>query len=289
MENKVIFTAALTGAITTRAQCPYLPYTPKEIAAEGRRAYEAGATVLHIHARYPDGSPSYEIGTYQEIKDELSLVCPKALINFSTGAVGISKEERIQHILPTQPDIAALNMGSMNYALYSKKKKKFYADYVFQNSFKDILYFLKQMDTAGTQPELEVFDTGHIQISKTIIDYGVIKPPFYYSLILGVLGGIPASPENLIHQISQLPKQALWQLICVSKKQWELSAVAMALQGNIRLGFEDNFYLPNGEMAKSNGSLVESGVKLAEMMGKHPSSMEETLLFYQKKTDVNTQ
>lgn len=288
MDNKVIFTAALTGAITTRAQCPYIPYTPKEIAAEGKRACDAGATVLHIHARREDGTPSYDVETYQEIKDQVKLQCPNALINFSTGAVGITNEERIQHIIPTQPDIAALNMGSMNYALYSKKKKKFYADYVFQNSFKDILFFLNHINRAGAQPELEVFDTGHIQISKTLIDYGALHSPFYYSLILGVLGGIPATAENLVHQVKQLPPKSLWQMICVSRKQWELSAVAMVLGGNIRLGYEDNFYLPSGEMAISNGALISTGVRLAAFLGKEPASFEETLIAYNQKSDVST-
>lgn len=162
MSNKVIISCALTGAITTREQCLAIPYTPQELAAEAKRAYDAGATIAHIHARTDNGAPTWDVETFQAIKDETKAICPDILLNFSTGAVGVAREERIQHIIDVKPDIAALNMGSMNYAIYSSKHKMFYHDFVFANPFGDIIYFLEQMNAAGVRPEMECFDTGHI-------------------------------------------------------------------------------------------------------------------------------
>ena len=132
------------------------------------------------------------------------------------------------------------------------------------------------MNESGTVPEMECFDTGHIRNVEPLRDMGLIPPNATYSLVMGVLGGIPATPENLIHQIKQVPKDYIWQCIAISRKQWQLAAVACTMGGNFRVGLEDNFYLPNNEMAKSNGECVEWGVKLARMMGREIASIEET-------------
>ena len=133
MSKKVIISASLTGVLANRKQCPYIPYTPEEIAEEGRRAIEAGASILHIHARNDDGTPAYDVETYSRIHEEVKKRTPDAIINYSTGAIHITREERIAHIVALKPDMAALNMGSMNYGIYSKKAKKFYHDFIFQN------------------------------------------------------------------------------------------------------------------------------------------------------------
>ena len=274
--KKLILSAALTGAATTRAHCPYIPYTPKELGEEAKRAQDAGASIVHIHAREEDGTPSWRTEVFQQIHEEVRKRCPEIIINYSTGAIGITKEERMKHIPATKPDMAAFNMGSMNYGIYSKRNKQFYWNGVFENSFDTMQYVVKIMKEAGTTPEMECFDTSHIRNAEPLRDMGLIPDNACYSLVMGVMGGIPATTENLIHQIRQVPKDAFWQVIAISRKQWQLAAVACTMDGNFRVGLEDNFYLPNGEMAKSNGECVEAGVTLANMMGRDVASIEET-------------
>lgn len=274
-KKKVIITASLTGVLANRKQCPYIPYTAQEIAAEGKRAVDAGASILHIHARKPDGSAAYDVESYRQIDEAVKELCPNVIINYSTGAIGISNEERIHQITALQPDMAALNMGSMNYAIYSPKYKQFYHDFVFSNPFKDIIFFLERMKAAGTRPEMECFDTGHINNVLPLIDMGLIPAPYTFSFVMGVLGGIPATTENLLHQSKQLPPNSNWQVIGIGRKQWALIAAAITLGGNIRAGLEDNFYLPEGEMAKSNGELIDAAAKFVRMLGREVASIEE--------------
>lgn len=271
----MIISAALTGAITTREQCPAIPYTPDEIAQEAKRAYDAGAAIVHIHARTDDGMPDWRVETFGRIKDAVKAICPEVIINFSTGAVGVAREERIAHISQVRPDIAALNMGSMNYAIYSSSKKKFYHDYVFANPFGDIMYFLEAMNAAGVRPELECFDTGHIGNSVPLIDLGLLKPPYEFSFIMGVLGGIPATTENLANQKRNLPPDSVWQVIGIQRQQWQMVAAALTLGGNVRVGLEDNFYLPDGTMARSNGELVEASARMVRELGREPATVTE--------------
>ncbi|MCP4421432.1 MAG: 3-keto-5-aminohexanoate cleavage protein, partial [Chloroflexi bacterium] len=249
--QKTIITAALTGVLTTREQSPAIPYTPAEIGEEAQRSVEAGASIVHIHARQGNGRPAYDVETYTQIDAEVRQRCPDVIINYSTGAIGIDRETRIQHIAALKPDMAALNMGSMNYAIYSRKQKKFYHDHIFANPFKDIQYFLEAMNAAGTRPEMECFDSGHINNAQPLIDLGILQRPYQFSLIMGVLGGIPASTKNLVQQVDHLPQGAHWQVIGIGNKQWRLVAAAVSMSGNVRVGLEDNLYLPNGDLAQS--------------------------------------
>lgn len=276
MAKKIVITAALTGVLARREQCPYIPYTPEEIALEGKRAVEAGASILHIHARKDDGMPAYDIETYRKIGEEVRKHCGNAIINYSTGAVGLSKEERIQHITALKPEMAALNMGSMNYAIYSPKTKEFYHDFVFQNPFSEIKYYLEKMKEAGTVPEMEVFDNGHINNAMPLIDMGLLQKPYVFSFVMGVLGGIPISTQNLLHQAASVPAGTHWQVIGIGRKQWQAIAAAITIDGNIRVGLEDNFYLPTGEMAKSNGELVAAAANLVKMLGREVATIDET-------------
>jgi uncharacterized protein (DUF849 family) len=276
MAKKIVITAALTGVLATRDQCPYIPYTPKEIAEEGKRAVDAGASILHIHARQESGMPAYDIETYRKIGEEVRQLCGNVIINYSTGAVGISREERIHQVTALKPDMAALNMSSMNYAIYSPKTKEFYHDFVFQNPFKDILFFLQKMKEAGTVPEMEVFDNGHINNAVPLIDMGILQKPYVFSFVMGVLGGIPISTQNLLHQAASVPPGSHWQVIGIGRKQWQAVAAAITIDGHIRVGLEDNFYLPEGEMAKSNGELVGAAAKLVRMLGREVASIDET-------------
>jgi 3-keto-5-aminohexanoate cleavage enzyme len=172
--------------------------------------------------------------------------------------------------------MAALNMGSMNYAIYSPKTKEFYHDFVFQNPFGEIKFYLEKMKEAGTVPEMEVFDNGHINNAMPLIDMGILTKPYVFSFVMGVLGGIPITTKNILHQASCVPEGSHWQVIGIGRKQWQAAAAAITIDGNFRVGLEDNFYLPEGEMAKSNGELVEAGAKLVRMLGREVATIEET-------------
>jgi uncharacterized protein (DUF849 family) len=284
MTNSVVISAALTGVLATRDLCPAIPYTPNEIGEEARRAADAGAAIVHIHARNPEGGPEWRVETFAEILSEVGSRTD-VIVNFSTGAIGIPVEQRIAHIRELKPDIGALNMGSMNYAIYSEKKKTFYHDHVFANPFKDIQFFLEAMNEAGVRPELECFDTGHIANTGPLIDMGVLKPPYQFSLIMGVLGGIPGTTRHLANQVETLPEGSHWQVIGIGLKQWPLVAAAITMGGNVRVGLEDNFYVEEGRMANSNGELVEKASRLAHDLGREVASTEEarTILGLEKR------
>jgi 3-keto-5-aminohexanoate cleavage enzyme len=272
--KKAIITAALTGVLATREQCTAIPYTPAEIAEEAKRAAEAGASIVHIHARKPDGGPDWSVETFAEILSEVR-ARTDVIINFSTGAVGIPAEERIAHIRDLKPEMAALNMGSMNYAIYSEKRKVFYHDHVFANPFHDIQFFLETMNTAGVRPEMECFDAGHIGNTRPLIDMGVLEPPLQFSLIMGVLGGIPGTTRHLVDQVDSLPAGSHWQVIGIGLNQWPLVAAAITMGGNVRVGLEDNFYVEEGRMARSNGELVEKAARLCGDLGRGVASIAE--------------
>jgi 3-keto-5-aminohexanoate cleavage enzyme len=274
MSDPVVISAALTGVLATRAQCPAIPYTPREIGEEAKRAADAGAAIVHIHARTPDGGPEWRVEVFAEILNEVRSRSD-VIVNFSTGAIGIPVEDRIAHIRELRPEIGALNMGSMNYAIYSEKKKAFYHDHVFANPFKDIQFFLDAMNEAGVRAELECFDTGHIANTAPLIDMGTLRPPYQFSLIMGVLGGIPGTTRHLVNQVDTLPEGAHWQVIGVGLKQWALAAAAVTMGGNVRVGLEDNFYVEEGRMAKSNGDLVEKAAGIARGLGRNVASIAE--------------
>ena len=270
-----VITCALSGVAAGRDQCPAIPYTPEQYADEARRARDAGAAVVHIHARYADGAPSYRVEEYQAITRAILDKTPDLIINFSTGAVGVPMEERVHHITALKPELAALNMGSMNYAKYSTKRKSLVFDFVFSNPFSDITFLLERMNSVNVKPECECFDTGHIGNVFPLIDMGVLRAPIQFSLILGVLGGAPSHAPTLAHMASLLPEPNTWQVIGISREQWALVAAAAALGGSVRVGLEDNFYLPSGEMASSNGDLVEAAARLVELSGRKVAEPSE--------------
>lgn len=275
-KEKVIVTAALTGVLATRKQCPHIPYTAQEIADEAVRSYEAGAAIVHIHAREDDGRASWRPEVFGDIAERIRARCP-AILNFSTGGIGSTIQERSRHLATTKPTMAALNMGSMNYAIYSRKQKKFLIHDVFLNPFADIDCLLKLMHEQGVVPELECFDAGHICNADPFIDMGLLRPPFHFSLIMGVTGGISATPQNLRNQVGLLPEGSQWQLIGISQEQWPLLDLSLELGGHIRVGLEDNFYLPSGEMAKSNAELVEVAVQKVRERGQRVATVDEAM------------
>jgi uncharacterized protein (DUF849 family) len=270
--DECVITCAISGVAADRNQCPAIPYTPEDYAAEAKRAYEAGASVVHIHARYPDGAPSYRIAEYRDITRAILAEVPDIIVNYSTGAVGVPIEERVHHITALKPELGALNMGSMNYAKYSARRKQLIFDFVFANPFSDITFLLEKMNDVSVKPECECFDTGHIGNVQPLLDMGLIATPIQFSLILGVLGGAPPDARTLAHMASLLPEPNRWEVIAISRRQWELVAAAASLGGNVRVGLEDNFYTPNGEMASSNGDLIEAAARLVELSGRKVAS-----------------
>jgi 3-keto-5-aminohexanoate cleavage enzyme len=268
IQDRCIITCAVSGAVANKQQCEGIPYTPEEYAKEVRRARDAGASMVHIHAREPNGAPTVAVEHYRAITGAILAETPDIVINYSTGWVGLPMAERVGHITALKPEVGALNMGSMNYAKYSEKRKGFVFSFVFENSFEDIVFLLQRMNEAGVKPECECFDVGHVESTAPLVDLGVLTPPIQFSLIHGVMGGIQATARNLAHMASVVPAGSTWGVIAVSREQWSMVAAAAALGGNVRVGFEDNFYLPSGEMASSNGELVEVASQLVRLQGR---------------------
>jgi uncharacterized protein (DUF849 family) len=268
VKDKCIITCAVSGAVANKQQCEGIPYTPEEYAKEVRRARDAGASMVHIHAREPNGTPTVQPEHYRTITQAILAETPDIVINYSTGYVGIPMRERVGHIEQLKPEIGALNMGSMNYAKYSPKRKGFVFNFVFENHFDDIVFLLSRMNEAGVKPECECFDVGHVESVGPLVDLGVITPPVQFSLIHGVLGGIQATARNLAHMSSVVPEGSTWGVIAISRDQWMMVGAAASLGGNVRVGFEDNFYLPSGQMASSNGDLVDAGATIVRMQGR---------------------
>ena len=267
-QDACIITCAVSGAVANKQQCEGIPYTPEEYAKEVRRARDAGASMVHIHAREPNGTPTVKPEHYRAITQAVLAETPDVIINYSTGWVGLPMAERVGHIVQLKPEVGALNMGSMNYAKYSSKRKGFVFNFVFENNFEDIIFLLERMNEAGVKPECECFDVGHVESVAPLVDLGVITPPTQFSLIHGVLGGIQATARNLAHMASVVPQGSTWGVIAISRDQWAMVGAAAALGGNVRVGFEDNFYLPSGEMASTNGDLVEAAASIVRLQGR---------------------
>jgi 3-keto-5-aminohexanoate cleavage enzyme len=277
--DPVIISCSISGVIANRDQCPAIPYTPEEYAAEARRAVDEGASQIHIHARKPDGTPSWDVEDFQAITEAILAEVGDVIVNYSTGAIGVPIEKRIEYLRACRPDVAALNMSSMNYAKYSKRRKDFVFKAVFENSFDTIVEFLTAMRELGIKPEHECFDAGHVANLDPLIDMGLLEPPLQISLVMGVTGGIRPTPRNVTLMSDQIPGGPegpnQWQVIGISRDQWKLLASSLVLGGNVRAGVEDNLYLPNGEMCKSNGELIAKARQMAEDVGRRPASVAE--------------
>jgi 3-keto-5-aminohexanoate cleavage enzyme len=279
VEDPVILTCSISGAVANRDQCPAIPYTPDEYGAEARRAVEEGASMIHIHARGRDGVPSYEIEDFRAITEAILAGVDDVIVNYSTGAIGVPIEKRLAYLRELRPDVGALNMGSMNYAKYSRRRKDFVFKVVFENSFDTIMTFLAEMNELGIRPEHECFDSGHLGNLDPLIDMGLVREPLQVSCVMGVTGGIRPTARNLAHMADEVPGGPdgpnNWGLIGISRDQWTLIAAALALGGNVRVGLEDNFYLPDGAMARSNGDLIAKAREMTESAGRRVASVAE--------------
>jgi 3-keto-5-aminohexanoate cleavage enzyme len=278
-EDPVVITNSISGTVANRDQCPAIPYTPEEYAAEARRVVDEGGSMIHIHARTQDGTPSYEVEDFRAITEAILAEVDDVVINYSTGAIGVPIEKRLEYLRELRPDIAALNMGSMNYAKYSARRKDFVFKAVLENSFDTIMEFIQTMTELGIRPEHECFDSGHVANLDPLIDMGMLGEPLQISCVMGVTGGIRPTPQNLAHMADQIPGRAdgpnNWGVIGIGRGQWRLVAAAAALGGNVRVGLEDNFYLPDGEMARSNGDLIAKARRMVEDVGRRPATVAE--------------
>jgi uncharacterized protein (DUF849 family) len=276
LEDPVLITCSISGAIANREQCPAIPYKPSEYAAEARRIVDEGGVMIHIHARTPDGVPSYEIEDFQAITEAIrGEVGDGVIINYSTGTIGVPVAKRVAYLRACRPEVAALNMGSMNYAKYSRSRKDFVFKMVFANPFEEIIELLSAMNELSIKPEHECFDVGHIGSLDPLIDMGVLHTPLHVDCVMGVIGGIPPTARNLAAMVENIPAGSHWGVIGISRDQWMLVSAALTLGGSIRVGLEDNLYLPSGEMARSNGELIAKARQMTEDIGRRPASVTE--------------
>jgi 3-keto-5-aminohexanoate cleavage enzyme len=289
LEDPVVITCSISGVIANREQCPAIPYTPEEYGAEAKRAVDEGASMIHIHARKPDGTPSYEIEDFSAITEAIRGAVDDVIVNYSTGTIGVPVAKRIEYLRACRPEVAALNMGSMNYAKYSRTRKDFVFKMVFQNPFEEIVELLQAMNELHVKPEHECFDVGHVGSLGPLVDMGVLKAPLHVDCVMGVVGGIPPTPRNLaamVDNILDIPAGSSgptgreggkhhWGVIGISRDQWTLIAAALTLGGSIRAGVEDNLYLPSGEMARSNGDLIAQARRMTEDVGRRPATVAE--------------
>jgi uncharacterized protein (DUF849 family) len=281
LDHPVVITCAISGSIANRDQCPAIPYAPEEYASEARRIVDEGGVHIHIHARTPDGTPSYEVEDFVAIRDAIRAeVGDAVIVNFSTGTVGVSVEKRIAYLEAGLPEVAALNMGSMNYAKYSRSRKDFVFKFVFQNPFDEIIELIGAMRRLGIKPEHECFDVGHVGSLAPLVDMDLLEAPLHADFVMGVVGGVPATARNLAAMADNMPGRVgsishHWGVIGIGREQWMLVGAALTLGGSIRVGLEDNFYLPDGTMARSNGELIAKARQLTEDLGRRPATVEE--------------
>jgi 3-keto-5-aminohexanoate cleavage enzyme len=261
--NPVVITVAPTGAEVTREQQPNLPITPREIADEVVRAAGEGASLVHIHARRDDGRPTTDVAVLRSIADLIRKECD-IVIGMSTGAeVGMSEDERVR-VLDAEPEIASLNCGSMNFG-----------DEIFDNSPHLIRALAERVRSDGVRPELEVYDLGMLATAGRLLDAKLIDGPPLYNFVMGVPGGIAATPENLLAMLNNRPLEGAWTATGVGRHQLPLTTLACAMGGHMRVGFEDNIYYRRGELATSNAQLVARARRIAEELGRPVATPEE--------------
>jgi 3-keto-5-aminohexanoate cleavage enzyme len=249
--DKLIITAALTGAEVTRAQQPALPITPEEIGIAAAECAEAGASIVHVHARHPDGTPTQDVEIYRRIMAEVSQRCD-VIIQLSTGgAVGMTAEERLAPVA-LKPEMATLSMGSVNFG----------GD-VFLNHPADIELFARQMRERGVKPELEIFDSGMLMTAKRWLARQALDSPAHFDFVMGVPGGMAGTAQALLYMLSELPQGATWTATGIGAAQLPIAAMAIMLGGHVRVGLEDNIYYRKGELATSNAQLVARVARLA--------------------------
>ena len=290
--GKTIFTAALTGNIHTPTMSPYLPVTPQQLIDEAVRCEAAGAAVVHVHARNPeDGMPSTDVELYREILSGIKAKTNLVVSPTTGGTATMTPEQRIRVVRELKPEMATFNAGSMNFALYPVLAK--YKDFkypweegflggtesfIFPNTFTSLKVFCQTMNECETKPELEVYDVGMLTNLAQIIEEGFLKKPLYLQFVLGILGGIPASLENLVF-LTNTAQKALGDFelsVCAAGRfQFPMGVANMLQGGHMRVGLEDNLYLEKGVLAKSSAEQIEKAIRIARELGLENASPDE--------------
>ena len=285
MANKLVITAAVTGSVHVPSLSPYLPLTPDQIAADAIKAAEAGAALVHVHARVPEtGRPSADPKLYEEIVKKISAKTNAAICITTGGSKEMTVGERARSVELLKPELASLNTGSMNFAIHplvAKIKEPRFdweipflnstEDWIFPNTFKTLAEFAKFMYAANTKPELEVYDAGMLSNIQFLIGQGILKTPVHIQFVLGILGGMQASVGNLVFLYESAQrmigeKNFTWSLSAAGRAQLPMMATAMGMGGNVRVGLEDNLFVGPGQLAKSSSEQVERVVQIAKAL-----------------------
>ena len=292
--NKVIITCAVTGSIHTPTMSPHLPITPDEIADASIGAWEAGASIIHLHARNPeDGSPTPDSDVFMEFLPRVKQATD-AVVNISTGGGhGMTVQQRLEAAVKASPEMTSLNMGSMNFGLFpildkmsdfqhdwEPKYLENSRDFIFRNTFKDIEYILKELGEGhGTRFEFECYDIGHLYTLAHFLDRGLVKPPLFVQSIFGILGGIGADEENLMHARRIANKlfgsDYQWSVLAAGRHQMNFVTMAAMLGGNVRVGLEDSLYIGKGKLAESNKDQVAKIRRIIEDLSLEVASPKE--------------
>ena len=297
-QGKVIITCAVTGSIHTPSMSPHLPVTPAQIAKAAIGAAQAGAAIVHLHARNPkDGSPSQDPALFHEFLPQIA-VASDVVINLTTGgAATMTVEERLQPALQLKPEVASLNMGSMNFGLYEMlgRYKEFKHDWekpylagsderIFKNTFRDIAYILQSCSENGTRFEIECYDIGHLYTAAHFLERGLIKPPLFIQSVFGIRGGIGAHAEDVMHMKRTADRlfgdAYLWSVLGAGRNQMAVAAMSAVMGGNVRVGLEDSLWLGRGTLAKTNAEQVAKARRILEEVGLQvatPSEAREML------------
>jgi len=284
-QGKVIITCAVTGSIHTPTMSPHLPVTPQEIAKAAIGAAEAGAAIVHLHARNPeDGSPSQDPDLFHEFLPQIA-VASNVVINLTTGgAATMTVQERLRPALELKPEVASLNMGSMNFGLYEMigRYKDFKYDWerpylegsddrIFKNSFKDIAYILESCAENDTRFEIECYDIGHLYSAAHFLDRGLVKPPLFIQSVFGIRGGIGPHPEDVLHMKRTADRlfgdAYYWSVLGGGRNQMVVATMSAVMGGNVRVGLEDSLWLGRGQLAKSNAEQVGKVRRILEELG----------------------
>jgi uncharacterized protein (DUF849 family) len=292
MKEKAVITAAITGSIHTPTMSDHLPITPQQIVDEAVGAYEAGAAVCHIHARNPEtGLPVPDVNLMKEIITKIKSRCNIVICITTGGGLGMTTEQRVAPVTLYKPELASFNAGSINFALFPVipryKEWKFEwekqylgmtEDFIFANTFKSMKEYCAKFNEVGTKPEFEIYDSGMVNNVAFMIQAGYIKKPVYIQFVMGVLGGITPSPENLMFLVDYAKKQIgdFEFSVCVAgRAQFPICTQSLLIGGNVRVGLEDNVYLEKGRMAKSNAEQVAKIARIARELGIEPATPDE--------------
>jgi 3-keto-5-aminohexanoate cleavage enzyme len=273
--SSAVLTAALTGPIATKADNPSLPTSPEEIAASAREAYEAGAAVVHVHLRDADGHPTADLEVARRVVGLIEESCP-ALIQLSTGVgLGVEYEER-ERLVEARPRMATLNVCSMSFGTGE-----------FRNPPDGVRRLASRMRELGIKPELELYDTGHLDVALSLLSEGLLQEPLAFSLVLGVKGGMAATPANIVHLVAQLPPGSVWQVIGIGRANLSVTGIGLAMGGNARTGMEDTLMLRRGVPATGNGELVQWLAGIANALERPPATVDEAAAALQLTTEVS--